>query len=321
MPTFSIIVPVYNAEKTLHRCLNSLREQTDADCEILMIENGSQDASNNICQEFAATDERFRLFSCESNCGPSGARNIGLDQARGTFIAFVDSDDYVEPDYLESLRNAFAQADVVFFGYRQMSADGAFLGEHLPQISEELDYHGMLAELHRQGLFGYTWIKAFRGNVIGSHRFSLELNLLEDEVFACQVLTQPRRLAVLVKPIYNYTTGNAGSLVGRTHSDYCRKVDVAYQSWKELLKDYDQKDSILTAHANGHVERCRYYGFERDVNLEDFFESLGKTMFFRESTMKGAFYDCVRERRFGKLRRMRNLYRFKVAVANLVKKR
>ena len=320
MPDFSIIIPIYNAEKTLLRCLDSLKKQTDPDFEAILVENGSTDASNAICRKYAERDRRFRLITMENNCGPSGARNAGLERAGGTFVAFVDSDDFVEPDYVESLRASFQDADVVFFGYRQMSVDGAFLGEYLPQISEEADYHRTLAELHRQGLFGYTWVKAFRRDVIGQHRFSCELNLLEDEVFACHVLTQPRRLAVLVKPIYNYITGNAGSLMGRTHPDYCQKVDVAYRSWKDLLRDYDQKDSILTAQANGNVDRCRYYGFERNVDPEDFFQSLKQTLFFQESTTKDTFCDCVREGRFGKLRRMRNLYRLKAAAANLMKK-
>ena len=94
MPAFSVIVPVYNAEKTLRKCLDSLRTQTEGDFEVLMVENGSSDTSNAICREFAAADERFVLIEMPSNCGPSGARNAGLDRAAGDVIAFVDSDDF-----------------------------------------------------------------------------------------------------------------------------------------------------------------------------------------------------------------------------------
>ena len=120
MPDFSIIVPIYNAEKTLLRCLDSLKKQTDPDFEAILVENGSTDASNAICRKYAERDRRFRLITMETNCGPSSARNAGLERAGGTFAAFVDSDDFVEPDYVESLRASFQDADVVFFGYRQM---------------------------------------------------------------------------------------------------------------------------------------------------------------------------------------------------------
>ena len=96
MPDFSIIIPIYNAEKTLLRCLDSLKKQTDPDFEAILVENGSTDASNAICRKYAERDRRFRLITMETNCGPSGARNAGLERAGGTFVAFVDSDDFDE---------------------------------------------------------------------------------------------------------------------------------------------------------------------------------------------------------------------------------
>ena len=80
MPDFSIIIPIYNAEKTLLRCLDSLKNQTDPDFEAILVENGSTDASNAICRKYAERDRRFRLITMENNCGPSGARNAGLER-------------------------------------------------------------------------------------------------------------------------------------------------------------------------------------------------------------------------------------------------
>ena len=320
MPTFSIIVPVYNAEKTLRRCLESIRSQTCPDFEVLMVENGSQDTSNTICHEFAAMDPRFILHGCESNCGPSGARNIGLAHAAGTFIAFVDSDDFVEADYLEALQQGFAEADVVFFGYHQIGTDGTFLGDHLPNIPESTNYYEVLIRLQQQDLFGYTWIKAFRREVIGQHQFSMELNLLEDEVFACEILTEQRRLHVVPKALYNYVTGNAGSLIGRTHADYCRKVDVAYQAWTRLLAGYEKQTQILEDMANAHVRRCMYYGFERDVDVAEFFGFLADSDFFTAATDDNEFTQAVKAHNFKKLSRMRTFYLFKNKIAKLLKK-
>lgn len=315
MPRFSVIVPVYNAERSLRKCLDSLGAQTEPDFEILMVENGSRDRSNAICREFAAADDRFRLVEMPANCGPSGARNAGLDRAKGEWVAFVDSDDHVEPDFLAGIGSAAREADVVFFGYRQYSLGGDFLGEHVPSCTQP-DGPALWAELRRQDLFGYTWIKAFRRTAIGEHRFSMELDLLEDEVFACEILAQGCRTAVLGEPLYNYITGNPGSLMGRTHPDYCRKADAAYRAWKGILTDPDE----LAQLANGHVRRSMYYGFERDVEPDAFFRELAGTDYFRESTLDDKFCAHLRAGRFAKVRSMRRTYRLKQTAARLLKK-
>jgi len=321
MPLFSIIVPVYNAEKTLRKCLDSILHQTNPDFEVLMIENGSRDSSNAICREYSAADNRFHLHTCENNCGPSGARNIGLENTHGEFVAFIDSDDYVEQEYLESLHGGFQTADVVFFGYRQISTEDAFLGEHIPAVSEQADYYETLLQLYRKDMFGYTWIKAFRRSTIGDHRFSLELNLLEDEVFACEVLEKKCQVAVLEKPLYNYVTGNGGSLIGRTHPDYCRKVDAAYNAWKRLLRGYCKKDAALTEMANAHVSRCMYYGFERDVDVKKFFSDFARTDFFKRSSSDNWFTSSVQAGAYLKIRIYKKLYRIKQYLSRYIRRR
>lgn len=92
---FSIIVPIYNVEKYLRPCLDSLTGQTYENLEILLIENGSTDAGPSICREYAQNDERIRIFVMENN-GPGGARNLGLQEATGEYVLFVDGDDFIE---------------------------------------------------------------------------------------------------------------------------------------------------------------------------------------------------------------------------------
>lgn len=322
MPAFSVIIPIHNAEKTLNRCLHSLQNQTDSDFEVLMVENGSNDASVSICQQYVTTDARFHLFVLEDKCGPSIARNKGLQHAQGSWISFVDSDDYVEPGYLDSLHHTFTEtnADVVFFGYYQKSLDDRLLGEHIPQISPDADYYTLLTQLYQQDHFGYVWIKAFRRDVIGECRFPPKLNLLEDEIFACEVLSTQRRVAILPQPIYHYITGNNNSLIGRTHPDFCQKVDIAYGAWKKLLQNYEKKEEILTAQANAHVNRCMYYGFERDIDLDPFFHALSQTEFFQNTSLDNRFTNDVKAGHFADLRRMRRRYRLKNCIARLLKK-
>lgn len=99
-PTISVIVPVYNAEKYLHRCIDSILAQTFTNFELLLINDGSKDNSGKICDEYAARDQRVRVFHKE-NSGVSKARNLGLDNARSEWVTFVDSDDWVREDFLE----------------------------------------------------------------------------------------------------------------------------------------------------------------------------------------------------------------------------
>ena len=121
----SVIVPVYNVEPYLASCLDSIISQTYRELEILLIDDGSQDEIGKICDRYAASDERIRVFHTE-NKGLSAARNFGLDRAEGEYIAFVDSDDRIEPDMYDTLLVALIEtgADAAACGHFQESANG-----------------------------------------------------------------------------------------------------------------------------------------------------------------------------------------------------
>ena len=166
--------------------------------------------------------------------------------------------------------------------------------------------HQSLTDLHAQDLFGYTWIKAFRRAVIGQHRFCESLNLLEDEVFTCEILAEHGDFAILPLPLYCYITQNAASLAGRTHGDYYRKMDAAYRAWKPLLSP-----AAAQQQAQKRVRQCMYYGFERAVDVRDFFSGLANTALFQECGLTDAFSAAVRDGRFSALKGMRRRYRLK----------
>ena len=111
----SVIVPVYNVEKYLPKCIDSILAQTFTNFELLLINDGSKDSSGTICDEYAAKDSRIRVFHKE-NGGVSAARNLGLDNAKGEWIAFVDSDDWVLPGYFDPLDNVEDEINIVKFG-------------------------------------------------------------------------------------------------------------------------------------------------------------------------------------------------------------
>ena len=104
-PLISVIVPVYNIENYLERCVNSIREQTYNNLEILLVDDGSTDSSGALCDRFAEADERIRVFHKE-NGGSSSARNLGIAEAKGEYLGFVDSDDYISANMYELLVGA-----------------------------------------------------------------------------------------------------------------------------------------------------------------------------------------------------------------------
>ena len=117
----SIIVPIYNVENYLWSCLDSIAKQTYSNIEVLLVNDGSPDGSGVICQEFVARDSRFRYIEKE-NGGLSDARNVGIARAQGEFLSFVDSDDWIEPTYVEDMYRAalFNDAEVVVSNYKNL---------------------------------------------------------------------------------------------------------------------------------------------------------------------------------------------------------
>ena len=118
----SVIIPVYNAEQYLKRCLDSVLAQTYQDFEIICIDDGSTDNSGAICDEYAKKDSRIRILRKE-NGGVSSARNAGLNIAEGEYITFIDSDDYVDTDYMQTLYENLEGADAVASGSREVAGD------------------------------------------------------------------------------------------------------------------------------------------------------------------------------------------------------
>ncbi len=323
MPLFSLIVPVYNGEQTLCRCLASLKNQTEPDFEVLIIENGSTDSSAAICASYAAEDSRFQVLQLETSCGPSAARNAGLDRAQGKWTAFVDSDDHVESTYLACLRTAFEaeDPDAVFFGYHRESFDGQHLDSHIPEIPADLPLPKQLAALSNQGLFGYTWVKAFRREAIGRTRFPQDLDLLEDEVFACQVLKNARHIVIVPQALYHYVTGNSASLIHKIHPDYPQRVDRVFRGWVALLDGLDAAPEFLAEKANAAAANCMYYCFERDVPLRSFVDTLAETGFFAAHTQWSPFDQMVQQRQYRLLRLAKWKYNLKQALSRKLRRK
>ena len=182
LPKLSIIVPVYNTEKYIGRCIDSILEQTFTDFELLLIDDGSFDRSGAICEEYACKDQRVRVFH-KDNGGVSSARNFGLDNANGEWIAFVDSDDYIEPYFLEGACLDIELSDLVLLPYKIIDI------QTLEDISQDNEWNkpfvinSYLKNIDNILRLCVTTGKLFKSKLIGSLRFNPQLKFGEDTVF------------------------------------------------------------------------------------------------------------------------------------------
>ena len=203
----SVIVPVYKAEKYLHRCVDSILAQSYTDFELLLIEDGSPDSSGAICDEFAVTDSRVRVFHKE-NGGVSSARNLGLDNARGDFIAFCDADDYVGVDWLKAFYDVIDNSvDLIVQGiYYIINSEVVVKKLSFSEGYTIEDKRKLIVNLMSMGVYGYPVTKLFRRQVIEENHIRFDVNsaFREDEQFFSKYLEYAKTFKCIEKENYYY---------------------------------------------------------------------------------------------------------------------
>ncbi len=220
MPKVSVIVPIYNAEKFLENCVNSVRAQDFQDWELLLIDDGSKDATGALCDRCAETDSRIRVFHKE-NGGVSTARNLGLLKMRGEYLAFLDVDDAYEPDCLSTLMETLerAGADSAACAHLNLLPDGGAYPEPvLPEgiygeraIREKIVYP-LLGERLRQPVFnGFIWRYLYTASIVRDNGITFDGAYLEDELFLMEYFCCAKKLAVTEKPLYRYLQNPASA--------------------------------------------------------------------------------------------------------------
>lgn len=237
IPDVSIIVPIYNVEKYLRRCIDSILSQTFISFELLLIDDGSTDASGAICDEYALMDRRIHVTH-QINRGVSAARNVGLDKSVGRYVCFVDSDDWVTSDYLATLMEQVQGFDVLFFGfflrYNDESSMSLSLGEQC--AVNEIEKEQLLLFLCKNdtgyNVLGYTCDKIFRRDLIEKYnlRFDENICLGEDEIFALAYCLKAQSLKVIPDVLYNYSQ-RAGGLASQKES-----YKSCYSKYKALVE-------------------------------------------------------------------------------------
>ncbi len=239
MPFVSLIIPVYNAEKYLRRCLNSAMQQTYQDMEIIVVNDGSADTSLEICREYEKMDPRFRIINKE-NTGVSDSRNRAIAAARGTYLQFMDSDDWLTPDATESLVYAAEKfdADLVIADFYRV--DGAVFTEKQHIRERGLLTREEFAEYMMQDpadfYYGVLWNKLYRRSIVETHGLLMdqELQWCEDFLFNLSFIRHAERFTAIQTPIYYYMK-RRGSLA---NTDW-KKANTVLLKF-HLLKEYKE---------------------------------------------------------------------------------
>ena len=240
----SIIVPVYNAEKTLERCVSALTGQTYQNIEIILVNDGSKDTSLSICRRFAAEDDRIRVID-KPNGGVSSARNAGLDIARGEFVMFCDSDDWAEPDWCEELISNYEEGCLVMCGH-YVEGDQSFI-PHEIKADNVFDRHPQNC-FYRLKLknFNAPWNKIYSMAVIQENilRFNENLTNGEDYVFILQYLDSiPGDILLLGKCVFHYEWPRDYSLSRTVPENYLEQCCLLTRSILGYAEKIDVEDA------------------------------------------------------------------------------
>lgn len=245
MPILSIIVPVYKAEHVLEKCVRSIFAQTMSDWELLLIDDGSPDGSGKLCDAFASQDSRVRVFH-KSNGGVSSARNLGMEQAQGDYIQFVDSDDFIEPTMCRILYDALtaAGADSSGCAHYNVLPNGEKWVEPgaMPAgvYGKEAVRHSVVDRLLGQRLGksgeilnGYIWRFLFSRKLLRKHDLRFSGAYLEDDLFLMEYFCLSEKLAMVDVPLYYYQQ-NPASVTRNYLADY---MDIfrAFMEKKRIL--------------------------------------------------------------------------------------
>lgn len=267
-PQISIVVPVYNVEKYLERCIDSILAQTFTDFELLLINDGSKDTSGLICDKYAEKDSRIRVFHKE-NEGVSRTRNFGISNARGRWLCFIDSDDWVDKEYLHCFGDVLNYPDDIIVIQGMERIDG-IQGCTLWQIKypnkrlEKTDLGNGIAHfrlLHS----GFPVLKLFNLCIIRKYRilFDMKISYHEDHLYVFNYLKYVTQIYLSESISYKYMyNGGCSSLSSKTH--HYLESEYAYQCisalLNELLKSFNVTNEMYIKQISHFVYQIRIEG-------------------------------------------------------------
>jgi glycosyltransferase involved in cell wall biosynthesis len=240
-PEISIIVPIYNSEKWLQRCIESILKQSFHNFELILIDDGSNDRSGELCDEYTSKSSRISAFHIP-NGGVSNARNTGIKLAKGKYLMFCDSDDYVEKDWCKDLHDAIKKDtnSLPVCGFRVVYNLRKKKKEKIISFNQEKLCKSKYFTSYINGVYGYVWNKIYDRNIIeqNSVYFDTTMSIWEDALFNIDYMNYKDKCVTITSVNYNYIHSSKNSIVRQYHDRFFH-VCKMYQAWQEYFDKYD----------------------------------------------------------------------------------
>lgn len=267
MKKISIIIPVYNAEKYIGKCLNSIKKQTYSNYEIIIVDDGSKDNSLKICEKFKNENKNIilKIFT-QKNKGPSSARNKGIVNAKGDYITFVDSDDYLEENLLENLLNGRERDTLIRSNYKTFKCDKISNNE---TTRDKISADEFIREILNNSFPGCVWGCLFETKIIKKMKFSSELHFMEDTLFLVEYLNNIKYVK-FVETNYYYCISNTNSIT--------LSSDNILSNIKSFNKSLDEINLITKNNYNKLIDNKKIILIEKELAKVSKFKELKITI-------------------------------------------
>ena len=244
MPVVSVIIPVYKVEKYLRRCLDSLIAQTFADWQAICIDDGSPDRSPAILDEYAARDARIKVIH-RANGGVSSARNLGIENASGNYIHFLDADDWIDPEYYQAMVTVAtdSDADMVVSGF---VSDNKYTK---PIVYRDVKLKRKIADKLRLTYAltdSYVWRYLFKADFVRTKKLLFDTNLIaqEDTLFVLNAIADANAIVTVPWVNYHYMFNENSALNNRDAAHHA-KVKAQYKIGKQYRRDFAKQHGVI----------------------------------------------------------------------------
>lgn len=286
LPKVSIIVPIYNSEKYIEKCIKSIIKQSYQNIEVVLVDDGSTDNSYKVIESYLNSDKRIVYYK-KINGGSSSARNLGIDNCNGSFITFLDADDTVNEKYIERLINLMVEEnlDIVVCGYVDISKYGIIKLNDFYFGDSKLEKNQFVSNIFN-GVGGTLWGKIFRKDIVDKNNIRLDTNVFmcEDMLFVLEYSMKCKSFGAINEYLYNYNRLNENSISSKVNFDYYSNLIFVALKIKEILEDnnFDKeyidkvisnriKNLIINFSIMQHDKKHKYSKDDKIRNLKQMF--------------------------------------------------
>ena len=246
----SVIVPIYNVEKYLNKCIDSIINQKYKNLEIILVDDGSPDNSGKICDEYSKKDNRIKVIHKE-NGGVSSARNVGINNATGNWISFIDSDDWIEEDYINNLLSNAKKnnAEISMCGYNRVYETKVEKINANGDIKVFNSREFLIKALNPQTGIGFSHMKLIKRQAISDLHFNDDMKVAEDAFFNIKLSKNINKACFIGEALYNYRN-NQTSIVKSFKSDYAQMYLYSMKICREYIFEEYNDQEILQNYYN-----------------------------------------------------------------------